>query len=80
MDVRDRVEQDPALKALVDLLTAWLMEHSHYTPTELREAAMYAATRVEMMTMRHTFYFDRFGNVIDRPLTPPQQENNGIQR
>lgn len=63
MDVRDRFENDPQFKALVDLLTAWLMQNPNVTPTELREAAMLAAYRVDMMTMRE-FRFERVGNII----------------
>lgn len=63
MDVRDRFENDPAFKGLVDMLTAWLLHNPNYTPTELREAAMFAATKVEMMTIRE-FKMDRFGNLL----------------
>ena len=52
MDVLDRAERDPAFKALVQLLTAWLIDHPDYTPTELREAAMMAASDVEWMVNR----------------------------
>lgn len=52
MDVVDRAERDPAFKALVQLLTAWLIDHPDYTPTELREAAMMAASDVEWMVNR----------------------------
>ena len=52
MDVVDRAERDPAFKALVQMLTAWLIDHPDYTPTELREAAMMAASDVEWMVNR----------------------------
>lgn len=52
MDVLDRAERDPAFKGLVHLLTAWLLDHPDYTPTELREAAMMAASDVEWMVNR----------------------------
>lgn len=52
MDVIDRAQRDPAFKALVQLLTAWLIDHPDYTPTELREAAMMAASDVEWMVNR----------------------------
>ena len=52
MDVVDRAERDPAFKALVQMLTAWLIEHPVYTPTALREAAMMAASDVEWMVNR----------------------------
>ena len=52
LDVIDRTQRDPAFKALVQLLTAWLIDHPDYTPTELREAAMMAASDVEWMVNR----------------------------
>ncbi len=59
MDVMDRFENDPAFKALTEMLTAWLLEHSDFTPTELREAAMLAAHRVDWMTMhKRRFVFN----------------------
>lgn len=61
MSVVDRFQNDPQFKALVDLLTAWLLEHQDFTPTELREAAMCAAERVEYMTIR------RAGTITFRP-------------
>ncbi len=61
MSVIDRCQTDPQFKALVDMLTAWLLEHSDFTPTELREAAMCAAEQVEYLTVR------RMGKIIFRP-------------
>ena len=63
MDVRDRFENDPQFHALVEMITAWLLAHPDFTPTELREAAMLAAARVDMMTMKE-FRFDRLGNLL----------------
>ena len=67
MDVVDRAERDPAFKALVDLLTSWLMQHPDCTPTELREAAMMAASNVEWMThrQRRKFSFTKDGTLLD---------------
>ena len=61
MSTIDRCQQDPMFKALVDMLTAWLMEHPDYTPTELREAAMCAAETVEYLTVR------RMTKIVFRP-------------
>ncbi len=68
MDVQDRFQHDPQFKALVDSLTHWLMSNPSCTPTELREAAMLAAHRVDMMTIKNRT-FDRFGNMIDDERT-----------
>ena len=48
MDVFERSDRDPAFRGLVDLLTAWIMQNPTFTTTELREAAMVAATRAEL--------------------------------
>ncbi len=65
MDVMDRLENDPAFKGLVDMLTAWLLQHADFTPTELREAAMLAAHRVDWMTMhKRRFAFTEEGTLI----------------
>lgn len=48
MDVYERFDRDPAFRGLVDFLTAWIMQNPTFTPTELREAAMVAATRAEL--------------------------------
>jgi len=64
MDVIDRFEHDPAFRALVDLMTHWLLGHPDVTPTELREAAMCAASRVEAMTVRKLYVFNKDGTLI----------------
>lgn len=66
MDVLDRFENDPAFRALVELMTSWLMQHSEFTPTELREAAMVAAHRVDLLTTRRAYTFDMNGTLIPR--------------
>ena len=66
MDVRDRVDMDPVFRGLVDLLAEWLMRNPDFTPTELREAAMFAASQVEYLTIsRRPFVMnmDNFGNI-----------------
>ena len=71
MDVMDRVEHDPQFKALVEMMTAWLMSHPEFTPTELREAVMCAATNVELFTLRRTVYFTEDGKLISRKTGAP---------
>jgi hypothetical protein len=63
MDIHDRFHNDPAFKGLVDMLTSFLLDQPHLTPTELREAAMYAAQRVDAMTLKD-MVFDRTGNLL----------------
>ena len=50
--VEDRYRGDAEFKSLVDLLRAWLADHPAYTPTELREAALLAATLHEYEHIR----------------------------
>jgi hypothetical protein len=69
MGVQDRFEHDPVFKSLVDMLSAFLMNHPDITPTELREAAMCAATRVEAMTLRD-FYFAPDGTLVGQRQRP----------
>lgn len=64
MDVLERFDRDPAFRALVDMLTAWLLQHRDFTPSEMREAAMCAASRVEMMTVRRVYTFDKDGTLL----------------
>ena len=74
MDVVDRAERDPAFKALVDLLTAWLINHPDYTPSELREAAMMAASDVEWMVWLVSSPY--YG--IDARLDAARSSSNGL--
>lgn len=71
MDVVYRAEQDPAFRALVSMLTAWLIAHPDYTPTELREAAMMAASDVEWMInrQRRKFTFTPDGTLLNEEAT-----------
>ena len=64
MDVLERFDRDPAFRALVEMLTAWLLQHQDFTPSEMREAAMCAASRVEMMTVRRVYTFDKNGTLL----------------
>lgn len=71
MDVWDRFACDPQFKALVDMMTAWLMDHPEFTPTELREAVMCAASNVELYTMKRQVMFTAEGEVISRKTGRP---------
>ena len=66
MDVVDRVQRDPAFRALVQMLTAYLIDHPDFTPTELREAAMMAASDVEWMVnkQKRKFEFTKEGTLL----------------
>ena len=64
MSVQDRYENDPTFRVLVEMMMSWLMNNAHYTPTELREAAMYAAYRVESLTIRRPFQFTKEGTIL----------------
>ena len=77
MDVQDRFERDPQFKALVDMMTAWLMSHPEFTPTELREAVMCAATNVELFTLRRTVVFTADGQMISRKTGAPWNPREG---
>ena len=71
MDVWDRAERDPQFRALVGMLTAWMMQNTEVTPTELREAAMCAASNVELYTMKRQVMFTSEGEVISRKTGRP---------
>ena len=45
---RDRYLEDPQFKALVDLMVSFILKED-YTPSEMRDAAMTASLKVEMM-------------------------------
>ena len=64
MSVQDRYENDPTFRVLVEMLMSWLMNNAQYTPSELREAAMYAAYRVESITIRRPFRFTEKGTLL----------------
>ncbi len=48
---REKYENDPHYNALVDSMTS-MINQGNFTPSELREAAIYAATRYEMMSVK----------------------------
>jgi hypothetical protein len=51
MTAEERYQRDPAFHAMVDLLEQ-LVHKGEYTPTELREAVVLAATHYEMRRPR----------------------------
>lgn len=77
--LQSRYERDPAFRNLVSMLEATL--HAlHYTPSELREAVMYAATRFEMLNPRSvTIRFERGEVELDwmRERAAPAREPKG---
>lgn len=65
----ERYQNDPQFHALVDMIQHEL-ERGTFTPTELREAVIIAATKYEMRHLRHFVYGpdltiikERFGGV-----------------
>jgi len=54
LSAEDRYLRDPFFHYLVDNMQAFLAQHD-YTPTELREAAILAATLHDARTLRRTF-------------------------
>lgn len=62
--IEDRYRTDAEFHSLVDVLRAWLSVHPNYTPTELREAALLAATLHEFEHVRPI--------VLDRTEWPPR--------
>jgi hypothetical protein len=57
------------------MLTEYLWEHMEITPTELREAAMLAAHRVDVMRPRQQFVFTREGLLQDPPDNKEEQSH-----
>lgn len=47
----ERYRNDPAFHRLVDTIYVWICEQ-HYTPSEVRDAAMLAALKFEYLHMR----------------------------
>lgn len=52
---REKYENDPHYHALVDSMMA-MIDQGNFTPSELREAVIYAATRYEMMSTKPVRY------------------------
>lgn len=70
LPVEERYYRDATFRQLVDWMS-YHIRNADYTPTELREAAILAATMHEMYTIRATrIYFDKGlteGADIERP-------------
>ena len=52
---RERYWNDPEFHALVDTMASWY-ERLQFTPSEMREAAVFAALLVEQRMMRPTLF------------------------
>ena len=55
MRVQERYETDPAFRRLVDIMETAVMS-GEYTPTEIREAAMFAQIKWESIHLRRSIY------------------------
>lgn len=55
LKIYERYQQDPLFRAIVDQLTATLMD-GKFTPTEMREAAMLAQIKYEDMVPRRLLF------------------------
>ena len=55
---RAKYDNDPAYRNLVQMLTAQIMQ-AHYTPSEIREAALFACIQYEMMNVRKVYSFPK---------------------
>lgn len=60
MTPQDRYHRDPMFRHLVDVLEHQIRE-AHYTPTEIREAAMLAQIRYESTNVRYHIIRDERG-------------------
>ena len=54
----ERFQNDPHFRALVQTMEA-AYQALQFTPSEMREAAMFAAVRVEERVVRHPLYINR---------------------
>jgi hypothetical protein len=52
MTLRERYNNDVQFHQLVDTMTAYIQE-AHFTPSEMREAAILASIKYEEMNLRH---------------------------
>jgi hypothetical protein len=66
----ERYLRDPMFRALVDVLEAQI-HNAQYTPSELREAVILAATRYEMRRPPRPMYVAPDGSLL-RPDDPPR--------
>jgi len=57
LTVEERYRNDAEFHALVDILYTFIV-NAKYTPTELRDAILLAATKYEMNTIRPSHLFE----------------------
>ena len=57
-DLRDKYRNDVSFRQLVDLMVGQISE-AHFTPSEMREAAMVASILYEEINYRRVVYVDR---------------------
>jgi len=67
----ERYRNDPSFRALVVTIEAWY-ERLQFTPSEMREAAMYAACRVEQRTIRPAW--------VEKPINPDYEHEKAMGR
>ena len=70
MDIKERYQTDTAFKALVDVMTHYMVR-AEFTPSEVRLAAMQAAINYEMMHMRRLYIRTRD---VDEALSTLQEK------
>lgn len=78
-DPRSRYRNDPQFSALVNQIRQWI-HNLHYTPSEVREAAMLAAVLEEMERPMAPFYLDRLERELDAAVlsrSRAQQPDDG---
>lgn len=63
--IDDRYKSDPVFRQIADMMLS-LIRELRTTPTEIREAAMYAQLRYEMEHPRPTYFSPELQAEIDR--------------
>jgi hypothetical protein len=72
----DRYQTDSSFHQLVDLIYVEI-DRGHYTPSELREAVILAATMYEYRNARHLIYGPDLGIIQERFQTHVERTENG---
>lgn len=58
MKVEERYQHDVQFRHLVDMMEA-VINTGNFTPTEIREAAMFAQVKWESLNLKHPIYVTR---------------------